>query len=62
MEITVDCKGNAVECKWDASENAIIKEKTQLVCNTVNMDSNKLDRLYPESINKCECKQQAGTL
>jgi hypothetical protein len=27
-EIAVDHKGNAVECKWDTSENAIIKEKT----------------------------------
>jgi len=36
----------------NASENAIVKSKMQLVCNTVNMDSSELDRLYPESINK----------
>jgi len=36
----------------NASENAIVKSKTQLVCNAVNTDSSELDRLYPESINK----------
>lgn len=53
--IIVDCKESSqtqVKCKWDASENTIIEEKMQLVCNTVNMNSNML---YPELIDKCEC-------
>jgi hypothetical protein len=37
-------------------ENTIIEGRMQLVCNTVNTDSNELDRLYPESIGKCECE------
>ena len=32
--------------------NAIVESKTQLVRNAVNTDSSKIDRLYPESINK----------
>jgi len=32
--------------------NAIVESKMQLVCNTVNMDSSEIDRLYPESIDK----------
>jgi len=36
----------------NASENARVESKTQLVRNAVNMDSGELDRLYPESIDK----------
>ena len=36
----------------NASENAIVESKTQLVRNAVNTDSSKVDRLYPESIDK----------
>jgi hypothetical protein len=50
IEVAVDRNGDAVRRKWDASENAIIKSKMQLVCNAVNTDSNELDRFYPESI------------
>ena len=32
--------------------NAIVESKTQLVRNAVNTDSNEVDRLYPESIDK----------
>ena len=30
--------------------NAMVESKMQLVRNTVNTDSNEVDRLYPESI------------
>jgi len=36
----------------NASENTIVESKMQLVRNAVNTDSSKLDRLYPESIDK----------
>ena len=36
----------------NASENAIVESKTQLVRNAVNTDSSEEDRLYPESIDK----------
>lgn len=48
----LQCKHNA-----DTSGIAMIKRKMQLVHNTMNMDSSKLDGLYPESDDgKCECE------
>jgi len=41
-----------LERNEECSGNTIVEGKTQLVRNTVNTDSSKVDRLYPESINK----------
>ena len=52
VEIAVERSESQLERKENASENAIVESKMQLVRNAVNTDSSEVDRLYPESIDK----------